>query len=148
MKIGLLIATMAGLWSAQAHAQLCSASVSPIVFGAYDATSSRPIDTMSNVTVTCSGRASSVVSYKINIVGGAFRRLNGPGGGALYRLYSDASRTHAWGDCSAGQSCMSDSYVLGRTTTRRNYTIYSRLLARQRTEPGALADVIVVILNY
>jgi spore coat protein U-like protein len=142
---------MAGLTVICAHrasAQICMANANPLLFGTYDSTSPRPTDSMSSVTVTCSGRPSAVVSYQINLVGGAIRQMNGTAGAAYYRLYSDASRTRLWGDCNAGQSCVSDSYVLGNTTGRRTYPVFSRLLPRQAVAPGPLADTVVVLLRY
>ncbi len=146
----LLVAVCAAALSvAPAQAQVCTASATMLAFGSYDPTAAAPTDSIGSVSVVCNGPAATAVSYRIMLANaGAARHLVGNDQAGVYQLYLDAAHTRVWGDCSGGTSCVADGGVLGRSTIRRTYPIFSRMPPHQPLAPGRLSDMVTVTLSY
>ncbi len=147
-NIFLTVASLLAMGASPACAQVCTASSTFVAFGAYDPTSRAPTDSIGSVTVACSGAGAQIVSYRIMLTRGAPRQMAGAGQTADYQLYTDASHTQVWGDCTGSTSCISGTLVVGRSSARRSYPVYARMPAHQAVRPGALADTVLVRLSY
>ena len=148
---------LAGMLSARpAHAlAVCTVSASSTAFGSYSMTNLAPLDASGNVQVSCSleGLISLLISYDIALSTGASgsyaaRTMNNGANVLQYNLYTTSGHAVVWGDGTAGSSIVSDSYLLGLSTTVRNYTVHGRMPASQNTPAGAYLDTITVTVTY
>lgn len=149
-----LRALLAGvaIHAAGAHAAACSVSAVSLAFGNYSQFQALHNDVTSNIAVTCSGTPGEVVAYTITISSGSgtftARRMKGERGVLSYNLYTSASRTTIWGDGSSGTSVRADAYTLTAPSVTRNYTLFGRTFAGQKTLVGSYGDSLVVTLNF
>ena len=125
-----------------AHAATCDVNPQGANFGAYDALSAVPLDTVGNIGIACD----AVVPVTISLGPGAGtyqeRRMQGGAAELTYNLYTDPARTIVWGDGSGDTSSVS---VNAQTAA---IPIYGRVPARQPIPPAAYADTIVVTISY
>lgn len=164
MRMSSLARTLAGaaaaLGTASAHALCtlvcsCSASTSPVVFGAYAALGNSASDAAGGVAVSCGGVAGLLISYTVELGAGgsgneAARQMRSAGGTLNYGLYRDAARSLPWGSLASGNAVRGSIPLdlLGSSRTV-NYTVYGRIPAGQRsTVPGSYADTLVVTVTY
>jgi len=136
---------------------LCSISSTSLNFGRYDGTNPAPADFTATLSVTCTpaGTATSAsVSFTIALVGGAGgpgqRHMNAARDAIRYELYTDPGRSIVFGDGAGGSAMLAGAGVATRTAPlRQSFTVYGRVLARQRSAPaGTYLDVVMVQLSY
>ncbi len=122
----------------------CTVTTLPVVFSTYLPFSSAPSDTTASVTVNC---IAFTGVYTIALIGGSAtnRRMNGPGSGLPYQLFTDATRTTVWGDGTGGSTVVVDKCPPDCNTVR---TVYARIPARQTAHPGSYTDTIVVMVKF
>ena len=141
--IFLLAASLLLLAAAPARAQLCTASSTPVAFGAYDYSSNTPLDSAGTVSWVC--LSSLTVTVTLSKGGGASfagRTLSGPSS-ASYNLYVDAARTKIWGDGTSGT--YTSAAVLGLVGA---LPVYGRVPINQPLKVGNYTDTVVVTLNF
>jgi len=133
----------------------CSTSATTIPFGSYNPFAAGNTDRSGTVTVSCSlgGLISLLVSYTIKLSPGLYgsyatRKLASGGNRLNYNLYTSAAYSTVWGNGTGGTGTVSDGYLLGLTTTNRNYTVYGRLPALQNLPSGAYSDTITITVEY
>ncbi len=133
----------------------CSTSATTVPFGSYNPFAIGSIDRSGTVTVSCSlgGLISLLVSYTIKLSPGLYgtyatRKLAAGSNRLNYNLYTSAAYSTVWGNGSSGTGTVSDGYLLGLTTTHRNYTVYGRLPALQNLPSGAYSDTITITVEY
>ena len=135
---------------ANAGGASCVISTTALAFGRYVPSRSAPVDFTASLTVTCAatGDGSASVDGTISLIGGAEGRELADGPHRLrYQLFADPARTIPWGD---GGNAKAVSGLVGPATPlRAQFTIYGRILARQRqAQVGHYTDQIIAMLNY
>jgi spore coat protein U-like protein len=129
----------------------CDVRTVPLNFGQYDAGTSSPVDTVSNMRVLCLDFAGTRGTWVATIDGGnsgdPLSRFLSSGPNQLdYNLYVDAARTQIWGDGNGGTS------VFSRTVTsffdRVFVPIYGRIPASQTPAPGSYGDSPLVTIIF
>jgi spore coat protein U-like protein len=121
----------------------CSVSVSALGFGNY---TGAVIQAQTTVTATCSLTS----PYTIALGGGSYlngvqRRMGDTLGDYIpYALYSNSTRTTAWGDGSALGATVAGT----GTGVAQNYPVYGSTGAQSATPPGNYADSVVVTVSY
>jgi spore coat protein U-like protein len=153
----LLLAVLALLPPAAAHAATCTVAATAISFGTYIPSNASPTDNTGTVTVTCSALLQTV-NYTIALnqglnSGGSFanRRMKSGTSFLSYQIYNNSTRTTVWGDGTGGTSTVSGSFncAVSCTNTKRNHTAYGRLPALQWTaSPGTHTDTITVTITF
>lgn len=145
---------LTGAGPAAASLASCTASATPVNFGAYDPLALGDTPSTGSVTVTCNLvlGLSLLVGYTIKLSAGsgsfAARTLRSGGNAIQYNLYTNAGYGTVWGDGGAGTGQVSDGYLLGLANATRNYPVFGRIPARQMVGAGAYADSIVVTISY
>ncbi len=121
----------------------CTLSTGNMAFGTY---TGAVIDATATVTVNCTNTAPySVALGAGSNSNGASRRMTGPASQYLsYALYSDNSRSVAWGDGTTYGATVSGT----GTGANQSLTVYGRVTASQRPTPGSYSDTVVVTLQY
>ncbi len=112
-------------------------AVGDIAFGNYDPTSAADTDADGSVTI----RATTGLTYDIYI--GADRSMTDGSENLAYELYTDATRTAAWGSTQA--TGVNDTSSSNAEVT---YDIYGRVAARQDVGPGAYSDTVTITLEW
>ena len=131
----------------------CSIAAGPLTFGNYDPTgvqSATPLDGTASITVQCLNSLSADVTLGqgANADAGStdaspLRRLsNGSGDYLSYDLYSDSSRTVAWGNTVGS--------AVGHVGTGLPViiTVYGRLQAGQTGPTGVYTDTVVATITF
>lgn len=135
-----------------AMAASCQVLATPLAFGPYDATASAPRDATTVVEVQCvTGIAESpTVGYAIGFVGGAGgRRLLSAAHALSFELYTDATRSHVWGDGLSGTQVMGTVVTPSPLTPAlRAHTVYGRVPARQIVPRGTYVSTVTVVIEY
>ncbi len=108
-----------------------------------------PVNATGIVTATCSNGTNYALSLGAGQGAGATvaaRSLTRSGGGGTlgYRLYSDAARTQAWGDGSAGTTTVAAT----GTGNAQTATVYATLPVQPAAPPGSYADTVIVTVTY
>lgn len=130
----------------------CSVATTAVAFGIYNSASNS--DVAGNVAVTCSAVAVGFnVAYVIKLsAGGAAsfspRTLANGGYTLQYNLYTNAARTHIWGDGTSSTNTVSDAYTALVLLQLKNYAVYGRLPASQNGAAGTYNDSITVTVEY
>ena len=156
MKSGwqaLAVAALVCLGAPHAGAATCAVSAVSLAFGSYNPFQIGPTDTTGNIAILCSGTPGEVVAYTIGLNSGhgtfSQRRMRSANGFWLnYNIYTSVARTIVWGDGSGGTLMVSDGYTLGAPSVTRNYPVYGRTPAIQKTPVALYSDSIVVTLNF
>lgn len=153
MRASLLI--LAALLPAPpALAQICTASATGLMFGAYSPFAPSPATITGTVTITCTAAGATQVNYTVQLgpgsSGNAGARSMSNGISRLnYQLYTTATRSIPWGDGTGGTATVSDAYTLGGLTpVIRNYTAYGAIPASQLVTPGAYLENLTVMIVY
>ncbi|HEY9234788.1 MULTISPECIES: Csu type fimbrial protein [Phenylobacterium] len=125
----------------------CSVTALPLAFGAYDPTSTTPLDAETTLTVLCTAGTSFTVGLNAGAASGATvtTRAMTKGTDTLdYALFQEAARTNNWGNTPA-----SDTPAATTATALPNtLTVYGRVAAEQNVPLGAYSDTITVTVNY
>lgn len=132
----------------------CSVSTVGSNFGTYSVFASGPLDTVGQVTVSCSTSDTEPVNvaYTIEMDGGSGgsptgRRMESGLSTLSYQLYRDINRTEIWGDGTSGSQTVADEYSLD-VQESRDYPVYGRIPAQQNVPAGSYADTILVTVNF
>ncbi|QGZ65996.1 Csu type fimbrial protein [Paraburkholderia acidisoli] len=141
---GALLCALALLLPARAHAQTCSATVSPISFGVVSPITRQPVGGSGTISVTCNWTVVSLAPTALvclNLTAAQPRTMAMAGGSATmqYDLYSDQAHTIAWGSAAAGTTPISVSVsqpLLGTSNTV-TFPYYGLIAANQPTLPTA-----------
>lgn len=121
----------------------CQVDTVPVAFGIVDVT--RTTDTTGEITLSCSITTDVEVALEGSSAPGQ-RSMAGPGGARLtYELYTDASRSQAWGD-GGGNSATRSANSVGEDT--RRLTIYGRVPRQDAVPAGAYSDSLTVVVSF
>lgn len=137
----------------------CSVSVVGMNFGLYDPLDPMPSDSAGRIEVTCDylppGGATNVsydVALSTGTSGSFLQRYMALGNERLpYNLYTDAARSLAWGNGSAGSQVVSGGMKVnpGAHSSLTNvHTVYGRIPAGVDAALGSFSDSIVVTLTF
>lgn len=153
MRLAFAIAGMLAA-VAQAHAATCSVTAVSLAFGTYNPFQVAHTDTTGNIAVTCTGKPGEAVTYSVALSAGRgtfpVRRMNTTSGTLLnYNIFTNVARTSVWGDATSGTILTNDAYTLATPSSTRNYPVYGRTFAAQKSAlVGSYTDAIVVTLNF
>ena len=132
----------------------CSASATPLVFGAYAASNTHSLDFTTTVRVTCTPQGAGFVSYRVMLSAGGgssygTRAMQGRGAIA-YQLFANAAHALVWGDGTAGTVAPGAAYALAQHSPPRtdSFTVYGRLVPGQGAAIGGYSDSITVVVLY
>jgi spore coat protein U-like protein len=145
---GIVLAAIAT--PASAGGASCVISTTALAFGRYIPSRNAPADFTASLTLTCvaTGAGSAIVEGTISLIGSNSDRELSRGPHRLrYQLFADPARTIRWGDGGSGKAV---SVLVGPTTPlRASYTIYGRILGRQRNaQVGNYTDQVTAVLDY
>lgn len=152
------VALLLGACSARAETICRFVSAPGLAFGVYDATSSVPTDSLTNVRVTCERNGGpQLVTLTMRLGPGSnsssvqTRRMNQLGGSDYlnYGLYSDVSRSVVWG-MSDNVNTVSQTIsiaVPNKGSESATFTIYGRIPALQDVRVGTYADSVGITLT-
>ena len=142
--------------TASVAAKCLVSSTSAVAFGAYDpvvtnAAGGTDLDGTGTVGIQCTpGNGTSISLDSGANASGNQRRMQGPAGSSSaflnYNLFSDASRTTAWGNGSNGAS--SFSITAATNAAERTFTVYGRVPKGQDVNVGNFSDTVQVIVNF
>ncbi len=123
--------------SSHCFAQTCTVSVGNIAFGNVNTIAGAAVDTTATMTITCSGGTAGgqriCISIGAGSAGDATSRIMSSGGNtARYDLYSNSTRTTAWGSWETGYDNAGVQLDVLRGSTN-HVTVYARFLASQQT---------------
>lgn len=145
-----LYALLAIAWVGNAEAKTCRITSGVVSFGAYNPASPGSLDTTGSLVLYCNGRFHAVLSLSIGSGSGASyaggRKMTRIGGqGTLnYNLYTNAARTHIFGDGTGGSVTLP---ISGRNTYTQ--AIWGAIPGGQPTvSAGSYADTVVVTISY
>ena len=136
-----------------AMAQACTASSSGPTFGAYDPAAASASSITGTVTMTCNTLIGLLVSYTIQLDGGAngtvVSRAMASGASRLaYQLYTNAAHNIVWGDGTGGSIKISDGYLLSVGSTSKSYPVYGLIPAHQNVAAGGYLDTVTILITY
>jgi spore coat protein U-like protein len=141
---GALLCALAALMPARAHAQTCSAIVSPINFGTVSPISRAAVSGTGTINVTCNWTVISLAPVALvclNLDAAEPRALTMSGGAATmqYELYSDQAHTIPWGSTNVGTTPISVQVTQPLLGTSATVSIpyYGQIAANQPTVPTA-----------
>jgi spore coat protein U-like protein len=135
---------------ASAGGASCTIATTALNFGRYVPSRNAPADFTATLSLVCTamGEEAASIEGSISLVGAARDRQLSDGPHRLrYQLFADPARTIPWAD---GAGAKAVSGLVGPTTPlRATFTIYGRILARQRqVQVGHYRDQITAVLNY
>jgi spore coat protein U-like protein len=135
----------------QAHANGgCRVSTTPIYFGSYDILSSVNNTSTGTIVLSCSPKADVTIGISFSSNSGSYnsRKMqhNGLSDTLEYNLYTNANRTHVWGDGHSGTSDAHFSNV--KTDNIPPIIIYGSITAQQNVSTGIYSDQLVVTISY
>jgi spore coat protein U-like protein len=129
----------------------CSVNATSMNFGSYDVFSAAPLDSTSNISVSCNRFTLFVfITIGASPNSGVFnprqmKLLTGPD--LLdYNLYTNAARTTIWGDGTGGTG-FGFIFFVPRNGTR-NRTVYGRIPPGQDISGGLYTDTLVATITY
>jgi spore coat protein U-like protein len=139
--------------AANPTANLCRVEATQMIFGNYQGRSSAPQDITATVTVACTalGPKASQVSFTVTPLDGSAsnRGMRNGTNNMRYQLFVDAARTRPWGDGTGGSSPLEGSgTVAPEVPLRVSFTLYGRVLARQKMQAGSYVDTIPLRLQW
>ena len=125
----------------------CSIATSGVAFGSYDTLQAMASDSAGDLTVSCSVPTAYSVALGTGAGDYGGRRLTGGrGGGLVYNLFTDASRSTVWGDGSAASVVVSGVAPAGGVAAR--HTVHGRIPARQNVFVGPYSDSVGILVSY
>lgn len=137
-----------------AGAAQCTLSATPLAFGKYVPSSTKPSDFSATLQITCTaaGTAPTSVHGTIRLAsrqaGPLGRKLNNGNGALIYQLYLNPARTEPWGN-DVGAAMSFSGIVSPNSAFRESFTVYGRLPAGQsHAWTGKYSDQVMVILDY
>ncbi len=134
---GLALLMLAPLASAT-----CSLNAQSVNFGGYDFMSSRNLDSVGHVIVTCDVSSSFSISLSTGNGTYASRTLQNGLHQLSYNLYTDPAHTMVWGDGTGG------SMIVSGSGTNVDEVVYGSAPAGQNPYIGAYSDAITVTLAF
>ncbi|WP_207553674.1 spore coat U domain-containing protein, partial [Teichococcus deserti] len=124
--------------------KLCSVTATNLAFGDYTPTAAS--DQTSTLTVLCTTNTPYTIALNLGTAASATARAMTSAGTSTtlnYVLYRDASRTAVWGETTG-----TDTQAGTGTGTNQAITVYGRVPANQRPQPGSYTDTVTVTLTY
>lgn len=132
----------------------CSVNATGVSFGKYNPFSALSAENTGTVRIDCGG-AAGTVAYTIQLNRGMYgagfspRQLGSGGNRLNYDLYLNPAHTIIWGDGSAATGFISDTLNVLLRGTSRDYPVYGRIPARQRSvAAGSYSDIITFTVDY
>lgn len=154
-------AVLAGAPQAQALCLLCSctASTTPVAFGAYNPIGGAAGSGSGNVHVSCTGTVGLFVDYSISLSKGAYattyndRQMANGASRLTYQLYGDSGSGGAcsvvWGDGTGATSTVGGSLLIVLLGSTINRQVCGTLPANQvSATPGGYSDTVQVVVTY
>jgi spore coat protein U-like protein len=153
-----IVATVLGWAACHAHSQtLCRFdSAAGLVFGGYESLSATPLDTLTNVRVTCERNGGPQnVTLTMGVGPGSnassvnARRMRQLGGTDFlsYGLYRDVSRSSAWGNSEGINTVAQTISLPNKGTQSAIFVIYGRIPALQDVSAGVYSDNVEITLT-
>jgi spore coat protein U-like protein len=124
--------------------KLCSVTATNLAFGDYTPTAAS--DQTSTLTVLCTTNTPYTVALNLGTAASPTARAMTSAGASTtlnYLLYRDSTRTSIWGETTG-----TDTLAGTGTGTNQALTVYGRIPANQRPQPGAYTDTVTVTLTY
>lgn len=125
-------------------------------FGQYETFSATPLDTLTNIRVTCErngGPQNVTLTMRLgqggNGTSATTRRMRQVGGTDFlsYGLYRDVSRSSAWGVSDGVDTVSQGISVPNNGTQSTTFVIYGRIPALQDVSAGSYADSVEITLQ-
>jgi spore coat protein U-like protein len=142
--------------TASVAAKCVVSSTSAVAFSPYDpvvthAASGVDLDGTGTVGIKCTpGNGTSISLDSGANASGNQRRMLGPAGASSaflnYDLYSDSSRTTAWGNGSNGASA--STITASSNASERSFTVFGRVPKGQDVNTGNFVDTVQVTVNF
>jgi spore coat protein U-like protein len=142
--------------TASVSAKCVVSSTSVVAFGAYDpvvtnASGGTDLDGTGSLGIKCTpGNGTSISLDSGANASGNQRRMQGPTGSSSaflnYNVYSDATRTTAWGNGSNGAS--SFGITAASNAAERTFTVYGRVPKGQDVNVGSFTDTVQATVNF
>jgi spore coat protein U-like protein len=154
-----LAAAVLALAAFDAAAIICSATTTPVVFGAYDVFATGNDDSTGTVVVTCSKQPGDptggiTVGYEVEMgpggSGNVTQRRMSTGAFTLnYNLYRNTARSQLWGNGVDAPS-VSASFTLNNANPSRSRThnVFGRIPPLQDANVGSYQDNVLVTIQY
>jgi spore coat protein U-like protein len=136
-----ILCLAAGLASPASRAD-CSLQVQPVTFGNYDFQSSRDLEGVGRITVTCDASTSYSITLGPGAGSYATRLMQNGSHQLAYNLYTDVIHSTVWGDGSGGSMSVSGS------GTDADYPVYGLIPAGQNPYVGSYSDTITVLVSF
>jgi spore coat protein U-like protein len=134
---------------------VCTVGPLTTAFGVYNSLGNNPSDTLTTITVSCTGNIGDPVNYTLALStgqSGSFsNRVLSAGSAHLgYNLYLDSFHATVWGDGTGGSSTLSGGYNLSSTSQQTTFTVYGQINGGQNsaTVSSGYSDSVVVTLTY
>jgi len=124
--------------------KLCAVTASNLAFGDYTPTAAK--EGQADLQVTCTTSTPYNVALGLGSATSATtRQMVGPVAGSTlsYILYRNSARTDVW-----GETVGTDTAAGTGTGAAQTLTVYGRIPANQRPQPGAYTDTVTVTLTY
>jgi spore coat protein U-like protein len=137
----LLLPLLVGVIAAPLRAATCSASTTPVGFGAYEPFAGQDKETTGTIHLDCDAVVSATVSLSEGSGSYVARTMSDGADRLTYNLYIDTGRTEVWGNGTQGSST---APLTGTGTA----IVYGRMPARQNAKPGTYSDTILVEIAY
>jgi spore coat protein U-like protein len=119
----------------------CTATVVPVIFGAYNPVSGQVLDGTGRVDITCVPAAAYTIGLGKGLGSFAARQMaNGPNR-LEYNLYSDYGRSTVWGEAAMAVSS-------GASALPVSHTVYGRIPRGQTVGAGAYSDTLLVTVSF
>jgi spore coat protein U-like protein len=141
LRLAMLFAVLSGAAS-QAHADSCSASMSPVAFGAVTPITRAAVTATGTLTVTCNWLQTTItpqVLVCVNLAAASPRTLKNGANTIQYDLYQDSGYGVQWGATTLGTTPISVTLnkpiISGNATVSTSVTIYGKIAANQPTVP-------------
>lgn len=138
MHLTYIAAAVAMAMTAPVMAFGCSVSAQPLFFGTVNPIQQQHVDGTSVIMVDCTTPAAVTISIVSDPSG---RRMTGPGV-LRYDVFTDAARTHRWGEGSATDD------VVSASGTRIRATVYGRMSISRLTLPGTYTDTMTILISW
>jgi spore coat protein U-like protein len=137
------LAILLGMLGRQALAA-CTATVVPVIFGAYNPVSGQALDNAGRVDITCLPASAYTISMSAGLGSYAARTMASGPDRLAYNLYIDYARTVVWGDGTGG------SFTVGGTAgiTATSHTVHGRIPGGQTVRAGAYADTLLLTVAF
>ncbi len=124
--------------------KLCSVSATNLAFGDY--TPAAASEQTSTLTVLCTTNTPYTIALNLGTAASPTQRAMTSAGTATtlnYILYRDTARTAVW-----GETASTDTAAGTGTGANQTVTVYGRIPAGQRPQPGSYTDTVTVTLTY